>query len=108
MDDNSSIHEADINGVAAARIAAGCTDTRYCPTALVTRGQMASFLVRAMRLPAVSGDWFRDDSNSIHESAINRLAAAGVTGGCASGRFCPDEPVTREQMAGFLRRAFDD
>lgn len=106
IDDGSSIHEADINGVAAARIAAGCTDVRYCPVSVVTRGQMASFLVRALDLPPATRDWFRDDNGSMHEPAINRLAEAGVTGGCASGRFCPDASVTREQMAGFLRRAF--
>lgn len=106
VDDGSSVHEADINGVAAARITAGCTDVRYCPGSTVTRGQMASFLARALGLPAASRDWFRDDSGSMHEPAINRLAEAGITGGCANGRFCPDASVTREQMAGFLRRAF--
>ena len=106
VDDGNSVHEGDINGVAVARITAGCTDVRYCPGAVVTRGQMASFLARALSLPASTRDWFRDDNRSMHEPAINRLAAAGITGGCSSGRFCPDASVTREQMAGFLRRAF--
>lgn len=105
-DDDRSPHEADINRVAEARIAAGCADARYCPGAQVTRAQMASFLARALKLPAASRDWFSDDNGSAHEGAINRLAEAGVTGGCSTGRFCPDAVVTREQMAGFLHRAF--
>ena len=107
-DDNGSMHEADINGVAAAEITGGCTDVRFCPGSVVTRSQMASFLARALGLPGTTRDYFRDDSGSMHESAINRLAAAGITGGCSSGSFCPGASVTREQMAGFLHRAFAD
>jgi len=46
-DDNASPHEADINRVAAAGVAAGCGPGRYCPRVTVTRGQMAAFLHRA-------------------------------------------------------------
>ncbi len=40
---------------------------------------------------------------------VERLADIGITSGCAVGplRFCPDEPVTRGQMATFLTRALD-
>lgn len=107
-DIRTSMHRADINGVAKADIAAGCDDARYCPSTQVTREQMASFLVRALNLPPTTRDYFRDDEGSMHESAVNRLAASGITGGCSSGRFCPTDPVTREQMAGFLHRAFGD
>lgn len=105
-DDDRSVHEGDINRIAAARIAAGCANARYCPADGVTRGQMASFLVRTLNLPAATRDWFSDDNGTPHEGSINRLAEAGVTGGCATGRFCPNSVVTREQMAGFLHRAF--
>ena len=46
-DDSSSIHEADINALAAAGITGGCAPDRYCPTSPVTRAQMAAFLHRA-------------------------------------------------------------
>jgi hypothetical protein len=46
-DDESSVHEADINRVAAAGITSGCTPTTYCPSLNVTREQMAAFLERA-------------------------------------------------------------
>ena len=108
VDDNSSAHEGDINRVAEASIAAGCADERYCPSSRVTRGQMASFLARTLHLPAATRDWFGDDNGTTHEGAINRIAEAGITGGCATARYCPDAPVTREQMAGFLHRAFGD
>lgn len=36
---------------------------------------------------------------------IEALAAAGVTAGCGGGQFCPNNPVTRGQMAVFLAKA---
>jgi len=33
---------------------------------------------------------------------VEALAAAGITGGCGTGSYCPDSPVTRGQMAVFL------
>lgn len=43
-------HRANINAIAAAGITSGCTATTYCPSEVVTRGQMASFLAAAMGL----------------------------------------------------------
>jgi len=47
-DDESSIHESNINRLAKSGITGGCSPGRYCPAAFVTRGQMAAFLHRAM------------------------------------------------------------
>ena len=66
---------------------------------------MASFVVRAFNLPGTSVDYFSDDNGTAHETGINALAAAGVTSGCASGRFCPYGALTRAEMASFLVRA---
>jgi S-layer homology domain len=104
-DDEGSVHEAAINRLAASGITKGCTGALYCPNDPVTRAQMASFLDRALDLPAASGDPFNDDEGSVHEVSINRLAAAGITEGCTPTSFCPNDPVTRAQMAAFLYRA---
>ncbi len=50
------------------------------------------------------------DTNVFHED-ISWLANAGVTLGCnppTNDRFCPDDPVTRQQMAAFVRRAAEN
>ncbi|MGH2384605.1 MAG: D-alanyl-D-alanine carboxypeptidase family protein [Candidatus Limnocylindria bacterium] len=103
-DDAGSDHQADINALAAAGITGGCRTDAFCPRAVVTREQMASFLARAASLPPSGSDYFLDDERSSHEPDINRSAAAGITGGCGSYRYCPRSTVTREQMAGFLYR----
>jgi hypothetical protein len=53
---------------------------------------------------------FMDDDENIFEQNIESIAAAGVTRGCNppfNDRFCPNQNVTREQMAAFLVRALD-
>ncbi len=105
-DDEASPHEPNINLVAKAGIATGCAATKYCPTALVSREQMASFLARALKLAGTAPDAFTDDEQSIHEPNINLVAKAGVATGCGAGKYCPTANVTRGQMAAFLHRAF--
>jgi glucose/arabinose dehydrogenase len=107
-DDTGRTGEASINRLRAAGITTGCGSTTYCPTATVTRGQMASFLVRALGLPSTTTDYFSDDAGSTHQADINRLAAAGITTGCTATTYCPSASVTRGQMAAFLRRAFEE
>jgi DNA-binding beta-propeller fold protein YncE len=112
-DDDSSVFEGDIDDLAAAGITRGCNppaNDRFCPDEHVTRGQMAAFLVRALDLDSPQGDPFTDDDESVFERDIESLAAAGITRGCnppVNDRFCPDDMVTREQMAAFLRRALE-
>ena len=54
------------------------------------------------------GGTFIDDDGHIFEGAIEAIAAEGITKGCnppTNDKFCPDDKVTRGQMATFLKRA---
>ena len=105
IDDDGSIHEPAIEAIAAEGITLGCAADRFCPDDPVTRGEMAAFLRRALGLPAaVEASGFTDTAGALFED-IERLRAAGVTLGCAADRYCPDDPVTRGEMATFLLRA---
>ncbi len=112
IDDNGNVHEANIEAIRAEGITVGCNppiNDRFCPTATVSRGQMAAFLVRALDLPASPVDHFIDDGDSVFDADINALAAAEITVGCNPpdfDRFCPQQAVSRGQMAAFLVRAF--
>jgi hypothetical protein len=96
-DDSASQYEDDINRLAEAGVTLGCGETSFCPEALVTRAELASFVARALGLPDATDDYFADDDGSPHESDINRLAEAEITVGCAPTRYCPDDTVTREE-----------
>ncbi|MDH4116170.1 MAG: S-layer homology domain-containing protein [Acidimicrobiia bacterium] len=115
-DDDGSVFESDIAWLAERGVTSGCNppaNDRFCSDEPVTRGQMAAFLHRALSgLPAPgSAVSFADSDSSVFVADIGWLAQVGVTRGCnppGNDRFCPDEPVTRGQMAAFLRRALDN
>jgi len=50
------------------------------------------------------GGTFTDDDTSPFEPDIEWMASSGVTLGCGPGVFCPDDFVTRGQMAAFMHR----
>lgn len=104
--DVSGTHADNIERIAEAGVTEGCEPDRFCPSDTVTREQMASFLVRALDLPAADSNPFVD-AGGVHEGAIASLAAAEITLGCTDDRFCPAEPVSRAQMATFLARGFE-
>ncbi|MEX2653742.1 MAG: S-layer homology domain-containing protein [Acidimicrobiia bacterium] len=106
-DDALSGHQSSINALAYASISTGCGEGRYCPASLVSRGELATFLVRALGLPTASRDYFWDDNGSVHESSINAIAQAGISNGCGGGAYCPWGALTRGEMAQLLVRAFD-
>lgn len=106
-DDTFSGHQAAINAIAGANISTGCGNGRYCPATAVSRGEMATFLQRALGLPQSTRDYFWDDNGSPHEAAINSVAAAGISTGCGTGSFCPWGALTRGEMARFLARGLD-
>jgi hypothetical protein len=107
MDTVGNRFEADINWLAASGITVGCAPELFCPKGIVNRDQMATFLARALELPAASRDYFTDDETNKHEDRINRLAESRITSGCSDTEFCPWGAVTRAQMASFLSRALD-
>jgi hypothetical protein len=93
-------------------ITGGCGGNNYCPNNPVTRAQMAVFLLRAKHgagysPPPAIGVFADAPLGSFAVAWIEQLAAEGITGGCGGGNYCPNDPVTRAQMAVFLVRTFD-
>jgi peptidoglycan/xylan/chitin deacetylase (PgdA/CDA1 family) len=104
----SDTHAPAIARLKEAGIVTGCAPDLYCPTAPVTRAQMATLLARTLDLPAGSTAPFDDVTSSHpHAAGIGSVAAAGITRGCVEGAFCPSDAVRRDQMATFLARGFD-
>ena len=88
-----------------------CAPGMLCPGEPIDRKTMAVWTVRALdsQNPApIANSRFSDvAAGSFHAPFIERMAELGVTKGCGDGTFCPDDTVTRYQMAVFLKRAFD-
>jgi ELWxxDGT repeat protein len=85
----------------------------YCPDNSLTRAEMAVLLLKAKHgssftPPPATGTVFTDVPMGYWAAPwIEQLAAEGITGGCAPGLYCPDNPVTRAEMAVFLTRTFN-
>jgi uncharacterized repeat protein (TIGR03803 family) len=101
-----------VNLMATDGITGGCqtSPAEYCPDASVTRGEMAVFLVvSAMGASSFNYDptpYFTDvpESNEYFKF-IQKLKELGITAGCSATEFCPDDSVTRDEMAAFVIRA---
>ncbi|MFZ5821523.1 MAG: S-layer homology domain-containing protein [Chloroflexota bacterium] len=101
-----------IEQMAAEGITGGCGGGKFCPNAAVTREQMAVFLLVAehgagYNPPAAVGVFSDVPADNPFAKWIEQLANEGITGGCGGGKFCPQTPVTRAQMAVFLVAAFN-
>jgi S-layer homology domain len=94
-------------------VTGGCAGGGYCPLNNVTRAQMAVFLLKArwgavFLPPPATGTLFPDvPASNPFARWIEELSREQVTGGCGGGLYCPDNPVTRQQMAVFLIKTFE-
>src|SRR5262249_44718589 len=97
-----------------AGVTAGCSVTPplYCPADTVTRKQMAKFLLVAkngsmFQPPPPTGVFADVPIGDVFAAFIERLASDGVTKGCrlTPALYCPDQVVTRAQMAVFLLKS---
>lgn len=92
-------------------ITSGCGGGNFCPSSPVTRAQMSIFVLRAKHgsgytPPPATGTVFADVAAGDFAAAfIEQLFAEGITTGCGGGNFCPNDSVTRAQMATFIVRA---
>jgi hypothetical protein len=104
-----------IEALAAEGITTGCGGGNFCPDNLVTRRQMAVFLLKSKYgssyvPPACTGVF--DDVACPGAPAVDfieRLAAEEITGGCSTmpPLYCPDNSSTRGQMAVFITKTFN-
>jgi hypothetical protein len=112
VDQLHSFHDF-VEALVRAQVTAGCGGGNYCPDDAATREQMAVFLLRSKEGPSYSPPacvtpTFNDvPCTSPFAPWINELVARSVTAGCGGGNYCPNDPVTREQMAVFLLRTFE-
>ncbi|MCC6368193.1 MAG: S-layer homology domain-containing protein [Bryobacterales bacterium] len=90
-------------------VSQGCGGTNYCPEDNMSRKEMAAFIIRSLLGESFSYSptpYFTDvPVTHSHFAYIQKLKELGITGGCTAASYCPEDPVTRGQMAAFLVRA---
>ncbi|MEX0667577.1 MAG: DUF3048 domain-containing protein, partial [Acidimicrobiia bacterium] len=106
LDDDFRASEPAIEALVATGITNGCGEQLFCPTASVTRGQMATFLARSLKAGSSDLGPFSDlVPGSYYVGFVNRLFELGVVDGYSDGTYRPDAPVSRAEMAALLVRA---
>ena len=117
---DGNVHRENIAILKAAGILDGteCGPDQFCPGDPLSRRTFAVWMVRVLdgnRSPSFVGpgvdgesDFADVEANEPEALFIKRLAHLRVTSGCGvqPWRYCPDESVSRSQMASFLSRAF--
>lgn len=111
-DDDGSVHEANLETVAAFGVLLGRGDATVRPDDPLTRGQAATMLLRTLAVgwdfeAGAVPDAFSDDDASVHEGSLDQMAALGLVAGDGAGRVRPDDPLTRAQAATLLAAFMD-
>ena len=94
-------------------VTSGCGNGSYCPNLQITRAQLSVFILRALHgpqytPPPASGTTFSDVRISYWAASwVEQFAREGISSGCGNGNFCPDDVVTRAQMAVFIANVFN-
>ncbi|WP_186667821.1 S8 family serine peptidase [Sporosarcina sp. BP05] len=100
----------EINKLAAKGIIQGKTETNFAPNAQITRAEFAVLLSRALDLPMKEYEGIFSDVNTSKKwayAAVEAAARAGIVNGTANGKFNPDAPIKREEIAAMVVRAIE-
>ena len=86
-------------------IMAGVSKTAFAPAEQMSRAQLLQILYSMAGKPSVEGleQSFRDvEPGAWYADAVTWAARQGLAAGCGSGLMCPEDPLTREQLASIL------
>ena len=66
---------------------------------------LATLLIALVPLATLAANPFTDLTGGVHDGNIDAIYTAGITTGCDPGvAYCPNDLVTRQEMASFLAR----
>lgn len=104
----------DISALTARGVIKGFTDGSFRPEANVTRGQFASYLVRALgqedeaqklQRAKFSGGFSDVAAGHVFAGDIRMAQETGIIKGFNDGTFRPENPILRNEMAAMIVRA---
>lgn len=107
----STKHFAEaVNDLAEREIIGGYPDGTFKPGNSITRGQAAAIIAKMTKLDTskVKNPGFKDVTTANgYYKAIAAMAQEGIISGYGDGRYGPNDPITRGQMASIIVKAFD-
>ncbi|WP_061213920.1 hemoblobin-interacting domain-containing protein [Syntrophomonas wolfei] len=97
--------QANIIKLVNAGVISGYPDATFQADKGITRAEFVTAVVKAFKLESRSGQVFNDTTQHWAKESISTAAAYGMTSGYDAGSFCPDDAITREQMAVMISKA---
>ena len=82
----------------------GYANGRFGPNDTLTRAQFAQIIYNKESRPQAEGGKFSDVTTGWYADAVNWAAAEGIVAGIGGGKFAPDRPITRQDLAVMLWR----
>jgi hypothetical protein len=104
----SDLYYDDVTRLFRSGVSVGCGGGSYCVDESVTRAQMAVFLLKGKfgpyyAPPPATGTVFADvPADAFAAAFIEDLFHRGISAGCGNGNYCPDDPISRAEMAPLL------
>ena len=83
---------------------AGYSNGKFGPNDALTRAQFAQIIYNKEGRPQASGGKFTDVTTGWYADAVNWAASEGIVAGIGGGKFAPDRPITRQDLAVMLWR----
>ena len=97
-----------VYNLAAEKILVGKGNHLYDPEATVTRAEFVTILAKTagkdLSLQKAATPFSDVRTNAWYAAAVSWAYEEGLAKGKESNRFCPDDPVTREEISAFLTR----
>ncbi len=83
----------------------GANDTEFKPNVNISRGMMVTILWRMVGEPKITGGKSFPDvkTSDYYYNAVKWASAKGIVNGYNSGKFAPNDDITREQLAVILQ-----
>ncbi|WP_165822707.1 S-layer homology domain-containing protein [Paenibacillus montanisoli] len=95
-----------IETLADMKVVQGYKDGAFQPYGLVTRAEFATMLVKALRIPAAGGSYFKDvPRNAWYYEVISASAKAGLIKGYTDGTFHPNRTITQQETLEIVNNA---
>jgi hypothetical protein len=82
----------------------GTSTTEFNPALATSRGMLVTILWRLEGQPTAAESGYIDLTQDWYKNAVDWAAANKIATGCNATHFCPDENITREQLAAILYR----
>lgn len=84
------------------KLMSGVSADSFAPDAVITRAMAVTVLWTLAGAPGAKSAGFTDLTDGWYAAAANWAKEKGVSAGCGNGAFCPNSPISKEELCTML------